>query len=113
MTPHLADYVTDSVTGNVTKFNYSVQDDIVSDETSETLRFMLEKVVSEGGGKKHILKGIPSVERRLPVRHCHVAVVSILHRLSDLNRQMIRRSLHLSLSGNLRVCIMADRLLLR
>lgn len=57
VTPHLADYVTDSVTGNVTKFNYSVQDDIVSDETSETLRFMLEKVVSEGGGKKAYIEG--------------------------------------------------------
>ncbi|MGN0245823.1 MAG: peptidoglycan D,D-transpeptidase FtsI family protein [Lachnospiraceae bacterium] len=57
VTPHLADYVTDSVTGNVTKFNYTVQDDIVSDETSETLRFMLEKVVSEGGGKKAYIEG--------------------------------------------------------
>lgn len=57
VTPHLADYVTDSVTGNVTKFTYPVQDDIVSDETSETLRFMLEKVVSEGGGKKAYIEG--------------------------------------------------------
>lgn len=57
VTPHLADYVTDSVSGNVTKFNYPVQDDIVSDETSETLRFMLEKVVSEGGGKKAYIEG--------------------------------------------------------
>ena len=57
VTPHLADYVTDSVTGNVTKLNYPVQDDIVSDETSETLRFMLEKVVSEGGGKKAYIEG--------------------------------------------------------
>lgn len=57
VTPHLADYVTDSVTGNVTKLNYPVQDDIVSDETSETLCFMLEKVVSEGGGKKAYIEG--------------------------------------------------------
>ncbi|MBQ1171752.1 MAG: peptidoglycan glycosyltransferase [Lachnospiraceae bacterium] len=57
VTPHLADYVTDSVSGNVTKFNYPVQDDIVSAETSETLRFMLEKVVSEGGGKKAYIEG--------------------------------------------------------
>lgn len=57
VTPHLADYVTDSVTGNVTKLNYPVQDDIVSDETSEILRFMLEKVVSEGGGKKAYIEG--------------------------------------------------------
>lgn len=57
VTPHLADYVTDSVTGNVTKFTYPVQDHIVSDETSETLRFMLEKVVSEGGGKKAYIEG--------------------------------------------------------
>lgn len=57
ITPHLADYVTDSMSGNVVKFSYPVQDGIISDETSKTLRFMLEKVVSEGGGQKAYIEG--------------------------------------------------------
>lgn len=57
VTPHLAAYTTDPVTGNIRKFDYEVKEGIVSEETSATLRFMLEKVVSEGGGKNAYIEG--------------------------------------------------------
>lgn len=57
VTPHLAAYVTDPVTGNIRQFDYEVREGIISEETSETLRYMLEKVVSEGGGKKAYMEG--------------------------------------------------------
>ncbi|MBD5540711.1 MAG: peptidoglycan glycosyltransferase [Lachnospiraceae bacterium] len=57
VTPHLAAYTTDPVTGNIRKFDYEVKEGVVSEETSATLRFMLEKVVSEGGGKNAYIEG--------------------------------------------------------
>lgn len=57
VTPHLAAYTTDPVTGNIRKFDYEVKEDVISEETSATLRFMLEKVVSEGGGKNAYIEG--------------------------------------------------------
>lgn len=57
VTPHLADHVTDSITENVTRFTFRTKDGIISDETGASLRMMLEKVVSEGGGKKAYIEG--------------------------------------------------------
>ena len=57
VTPHFAVSVTDSSTGNIRKFDYEVQENIVSEETSATLRYILEKVVSEGGGQKAYIEG--------------------------------------------------------
>lgn len=57
VTPHLAAYTTDPVTGNMRKFDYEVKEGVISEETSATLRFMLEKVVSEGGGKNAYIEG--------------------------------------------------------
>lgn len=57
VTPHLAAYTTDPVTGNITQFEYEAREGIISEETSETLRYMLEKVVSEGGGQKAYIEG--------------------------------------------------------
>lgn len=52
VTPHLAKSIEDTATGNIRQFDYQATEGVVSEETSATLRFMLEKVVSEGGGKK-------------------------------------------------------------
>ncbi len=57
VTPHFALSLEDPSTGNIRKFNYEVKEGIVSEETSELLRFMLEKVVSEGGGQKAYIEG--------------------------------------------------------
>lgn len=57
VTPHLAAYTTDPLTGNILQFDYEVQEGVVSQETSATLRYMLEKVVAEGGGQKAYIEG--------------------------------------------------------
>ena len=57
VTPHFAVSVTDSSTGNIRKFDYEAEENIVSEKTSANLRYMLEKVVSEGGGQKAYIEG--------------------------------------------------------
>jgi len=50
ITPHFGLKVTDENGELVEEFAYEVEQGIVSEETSETMKMMLEKVVSEGGG---------------------------------------------------------------
>lgn len=57
VTPHLADKVINS-SGKVCKtFEYPMEQQVCQKKTSETLRFLLEKVVSEGGGSKAYIEG--------------------------------------------------------
>lgn len=55
--PHLGKAVVDTTTGETEEITYSDGKNIVSAETSETLRYLLEKVVSEGGGNKAYIEG--------------------------------------------------------
>ncbi|MEE1305890.1 MAG: penicillin-binding transpeptidase domain-containing protein [Agathobacter sp.] len=57
VTPHLADKVINS-SGKVCKtFEHPMEQQVCQKKTSETLRFLLEKVVSEGGGSKAYIEG--------------------------------------------------------
>ena len=57
VTPHFGTYVT-APDGSVTReFTYPVKTGIVSSETSATMRYMLEQVVENGGGKKAYIEG--------------------------------------------------------
>ena len=57
VTPHFGVKAVDPRTGEETRFSYPVQEGIVSSETSETMRYLLEKVVGEGGGKNGAVEG--------------------------------------------------------
>lgn len=57
VTPHFALQEEDAEGNIVKKFNYEPTTRIVSSETSATMRTLLEKVVSEGGGKKAYIEG--------------------------------------------------------
>lgn len=57
VTPHFGVRVQDKDGRIVKTFSYQRRDGIVSEETSETMRMLLEKVVSEGGGKKAYMEG--------------------------------------------------------
>lgn len=57
ITPHFAMSVTDSLTGEVEAFEYSYLTDIVSEETSEMMQYLLEQVVSDGSGSKAYVEG--------------------------------------------------------
>lgn len=57
VTPHFGVEIRDG-DGNLLKtLQYEKKEGIVSKETSETMRYLLEKVVSEGGGKKAAIEG--------------------------------------------------------
>ena len=55
ITPHLA--IQSEGSDGITVFEYPVTEDIVSGETSATMREILESVVSEGGGKNGQVEG--------------------------------------------------------
>ena len=57
VTPHFGLRVLDKKGNEVEEFTYRETDDIVSEETSATMRMLLESVVSEGGGKNAQVEG--------------------------------------------------------
>lgn len=57
ITPHLA-MGTKSADGSATMFEFPAESGIVSTETSETMKYMLEQVVAEGGGKNGQVEGV-------------------------------------------------------
>ena len=57
VTPHLAVKSVSPQTGSVHKFEFPLGDRILSEETSSTMRYILEQVVSEGSGKNAKIEG--------------------------------------------------------
>lgn len=57
VTPHFGIRAVDSQGEQIHTFDYPVKEGIVSQKTSETMRYILEHVVSEGSGKKASLPG--------------------------------------------------------
>lgn len=58
ITPHFGVEITDTDGNTLKTLEYPVTEDIVSEETSATMREILEKVVSEGGGKNAYIEGV-------------------------------------------------------
>ena len=56
-TPHFAKYVTDEKGTVITEFEYNLSQQVISKETSDTMRVILESVVSEGTGNKAYIPG--------------------------------------------------------
>lgn len=57
ITPHFGVKVTDEEGKTVETFQYEQKENIVSEETSATMRYMLEQVVENGGGKNAYIEG--------------------------------------------------------
>ena len=57
ITPHIGMEITDNCGNIVMDCQYKAENGIISPETSEKMRQMLEKVVSEGGGNKAYIEG--------------------------------------------------------
>lgn len=57
VTPHFGMQVEDASGNCIEKFSYEQKEGICSSETSEKMRYLLEKVVSEGGGNKAYIEG--------------------------------------------------------
>lgn len=57
ITPHFGLKTVDNNGNIVEEFEYDVTENVISKETSDTMKDFLEKVVSEGGGSKCIIEG--------------------------------------------------------
>ncbi len=57
ITPHFGVKIESSDKTAVKKLEYDTQEKVVSEQTSETMRMLLESVVSEGSGKKAFVEG--------------------------------------------------------
>ncbi|MGL5433828.1 MAG: peptidoglycan D,D-transpeptidase FtsI family protein [Lachnospiraceae bacterium] len=57
VTPHFGVKVVNEEQNTVQRLTYPVKSEIVSAETSETMRYILEQVVAEGGGKNAAIEG--------------------------------------------------------
>lgn len=57
VTPHFGLRTVDDNGNIINEFEYEVDENVISEETSERMRAMLEKVVSEGGGSKCKIEG--------------------------------------------------------
>lgn len=57
VTPHLAVYAEDKENDVITYFSYDETEGIVSQETSETMRYLLEQVVENGTGQNAYVEG--------------------------------------------------------
>lgn len=57
VTPHFGMYVTDENNNIIEKINYKVEENVISVDTSETMKELLEAVVAEGTGKRAYVDG--------------------------------------------------------
>lgn len=57
ITPHFGKYITDEQGNVITNLTYNEKDGVIKKETSDTVKEILEKVVSEGTGNKAAIEG--------------------------------------------------------
>lgn len=57
ITPHFGKYITDNNNNIISELKYDTTDGVISEETSETMKYLLEAVIAEGTGKNAYLEG--------------------------------------------------------
>lgn len=57
VTPHFGKYITDNNNNIISELKYDTKDGVINEETSETMKYLLEAVISEGTGKNAYLEG--------------------------------------------------------
>lgn len=57
VTPHFGVYVTDENNHIIEKLEYETKENVISEETSETMKYLLEAVVAEGTGNRAYVEG--------------------------------------------------------
>lgn len=91
MTPHFGVETVSADGTSVHKLDYPSGGRILSEETSATMRYVLEQVVSEGSGKKAKLEGYRIGGKTATSEKLPRSLKNIFHRLSALHRLTIRR----------------------
>lgn len=109
VTPHVATDVLDEE-GNVVKhLKFPEKEGVLSEETSRTVREILESVVSEGSGKNAYLEGYSIGGKTEPRRHFRGAPTAIFPHSSASPRRSIRRCWGFALSAIRRASTTAER----
>ncbi|MBQ8914499.1 MAG: peptidoglycan glycosyltransferase [Lachnospiraceae bacterium] len=57
VTPHFGKYITDDNNNIISELKYNTESGVIKTETSETMKYLLEAVISEGTGKNAYLEG--------------------------------------------------------
>ncbi len=57
VTPHFGKYITDDNDNIISELKYNTKSGVIDTETSETMKYLLEAVISEGTGKNAYLEG--------------------------------------------------------
>ena len=109
ITPHFAVMTADREEKQMKSFTYPVTKSIVSEETSATMRMILEQVVAAGSGKTGVWREPGWEERQPQARPFREEAGAISPLLWDSHRQIIRRCLPLPSYIIHRECITADR----
>ena len=76
VTPHFGVRIENRDKTYVKKLGYETEDHAVDEEVSETMRTLLEAVVSEGGGKNAYIEGYHIEEKPQLRKNCHEAAKS-------------------------------------
>lgn len=93
VTPHFGLRTLDG-NGNIsTEFQYNIKEDVISKETSETMKTILKSVIEEGGGKKAYIEGYSiggktATSQKLP-RSAHKYISSFIGFSPAENPQVI------------------------
>lgn len=77
ITPHFGVRIVDAK-GNMIRLHYNEEAHVIGSEVSDTMKALLEKVISEGTGKKCSLRDIGLVAKRQPARNCPGIPANIL-----------------------------------
>ena len=91
ITPHFGVRIVDAK-GNMIRLHYNEEAHVIGSEVSDTMKALLEKVISEGTGKNASLRDIGLAAKRQPARNCPGDPANILPPLSALPRRITLRS---------------------
>lgn len=108
ITPHFGVAVLSADGTSARKLEYLTEEGVLSETTSQTVRTILESVVSEGSGRNARIEGISVGGKRQPPRHFQEAQTAIFLLFWDLCLLMILRYWGCVSSTTQRAFIMAE-----
>lgn len=91
ITPHFGVKITGEGGKEVETLRYETKNDICTKETSETMRYLLERVVSDGSGKNAKIEGVSIGGKTATSQTLREVTINISRRFSGLPRRMIRK----------------------
>lgn len=91
VTPHFGVKAVNADGTSVDEFAYPISEGIVSADTTEKVKYVLEQVVENGGGRNGYVEGFRIAAKQLQARHFRGEVEDILLLFWDLHRRIIQK----------------------